>query len=96
MRWSKAYYKIINSKKALKNLLKERVVENSNSLIIYEPPLSIEIRGDEIIFFIENEISAILDEKGLSIFEEDVRSEIEDWCVALSSLGFKRYRWMKK
>ncbi len=94
MDWRKVYNKIISSKSTLKNLLGDKAT--SDGILIYDPPLSIEIKDDAVLFLLNNEISAILDKSGLSIFDEEVRKEVEYWCIALSSLGFKRYRIKQK
>ena len=92
MKWNEIYKRIISSRKALKSLLKEKATERGNVLLIQDPPIEIEIKDNEIRFMLEGELSAVLDEGGLTILDDVIKEEVEYWCIALSSLGFKRYR----
>jgi len=90
--WNEIYRKIISSRNALKGLLRNKAIEMGNVLIIQDPPVEIEIKDNEIRFMLEGELSAILDKDGLTILDDAIEEEVKYWCVALSSLGFKRYR----
>jgi len=89
--WREIYERIKSSKKALRSLLKGKAIEVGDKITIQDPPMEIEI-GDKIRFLLNGELSAILDEDGLTIIDEAVKEEVKYWCIALSSLGFKRYR----
>jgi len=90
--WCEIYRKIVSSKRALKNVLRDKAIETGDVLLIQDPPIEIEIGDDAIRFTLDGELSAILDENGLTVIDDAVKKEVEYWCVALSSLGFKRYR----
>ncbi len=92
MKWNEIYKRIISSRNALKSLLKEKATERGNVLLIQDPPIEIEIKDNEIRFMLEGELSAVLDEGGLTILDDVIKEEVKYWCIALSSLGFKRYR----
>ena len=92
MDWNEVYERIISSRKALKGLLRDKAIERGNILIIQDPPIEIEIKDNEIRFMLEGELSAILDEGGLTILDDVIEEDVKYWCIALSSLGFKRYR----
>ncbi len=92
MEWKDVFEKICVSFDALKEVLKDRGEIVGESIIIYDPPLKIIIERKRICFEMDEEMIAILDNNGILIFDDIARDEIEMWCKALSSLGFKRFR----
>jgi len=84
--------RIINSFDILRKILDDKAVCYDDRIIIFDPPFEIRImkREEMIIFSCEGEDVAILSESDCWIKEgfEDI---VEDWVVALTSLGFKRY-----
>jgi len=89
--WSEIFETILQKKQAIGLILKEFCEDNGNCIIIHDNPLKIEIHEREIRFVIEDEIAGILSCEGLKILNREAEKEIEYWCVALSSPGFKRY-----
>ncbi|MFO7966262.1 MAG: hypothetical protein R6U44_01515 [Archaeoglobaceae archaeon] len=45
-----------------------------------------------VVFQLEEKTVATLDKKGLHNNSEEHLGVIQEWCTALTSLGFKRYR----
>jgi hypothetical protein len=93
VKWIRTWEKIFDSFDVLKKMLEDRAICTDDHIEIFDPPFSIKILKEErIIFFQLDGVNiAILDGGGLQLHSEDVKDFVEDWCVALTSLGFKRY-----
>ncbi|AIY91280.1 hypothetical protein [Geoglobus acetivorans] len=94
--WEEIYRRVQTIKPALKLLMKDRCIEKGSVILIPDGPLDIEIRTKDVRFYLHGELAGILDEKGLMIIIDEAKTEIENWCVALSSPGFKRYSIKKQ
>jgi len=94
--WNEILESILQKKQAIKFITKEFCEEKGDCVVIYDNPLKIEIYEKEIRFVVEDEIAGILSNDGMSILNKEAEKEIEYWCIALSSLGFKRYSIKKK
>ncbi len=96
MEWEKVLANIIERKHAIRHILSEVCEERGNCIVIHDNPLRIEIYDKEILFLIEDEIAGILGKDGIKIMDSKAEKEIEYWCIALSSPGFKRYSIKKR
>ena len=92
--WKHVCVKIIDSFDLLKQLLREKAFCSENRICIPDPPYLIEIlKKEELIVLRKNEDIAIVGREGLKSFcanEDDIRV-LEEWCLALSTLSFRRY-----
>lgn len=96
MEWSRVFGKIMEIKPYVELIVKDRCIKRGDCVVIYDNPLEIELHNDCVRFLLENETAGILTANGLEIFEERAREEIEYWCIALSSTGFKRFSIKRK
>lgn len=96
MDWQRAFRRILEIRPALKMIMRERCVEKENCLVILDNPLEIEVHDREVRFLVDGELAGLLSEKGLEVFEDSARKEIEYWCVALTSPGFRRFTIKKR
>ncbi len=84
--------KIINSFDILRKILDDKAICYDDRIIIFDPPFEIQImrREEMIIFSREGDDVAVLSESSCWIKEgfEDI---VENWVIALTSLGFKRF-----
>jgi len=94
--WQGTLRRILEVKPALRVIMRERCVERGDCLVIMDGPLEIEIGSRDVRFVVEGELAGLLSESGLEVFDEDAREEIEYWCVALTSPGFKRFTIKRK
>ena len=94
--WKKVLRTILERRHVIGHIMGEVCEKRHGRIIIYDNPMKIEIREREVCFLIEDEIAGILTEKGLEIINNQAEKEIEYWCVALSSPGFKRYSIKRK
>jgi len=86
--------KIFDSYDILKKMLSGNAICCEDYIEIFDPPYAVKlVKKERRVTFSENGKSiAILDDRGLKILtENDVVKIIEGWCIALTSLGFKRY-----
>lgn len=96
MEWEWALKRIVELKPALRLIMKDRCVDRGNCLVIFDNPLEIEVYEKEVRFLVDGELAGLLSENGLEILDESARQEIEYWCVALTSPGFKRFTIRRK
>ncbi len=96
MDWQRAFRRILEIRPALKMIMKDRCFERGNCLVILDNPLEIELHDREVRFLVNGELAGILSENGLDIFEDEARKEIEYWCIALTSPGFRRFAIKRK
>jgi len=91
--WKTICNKIISYFDILKKILSDRAVCSENQITIYDPPYTIKILKLEemIVFQLNDEDVAVLSKKGLVAKDPEIRKFVEEWCTALTSLGFKRY-----
>ncbi len=89
--WEKVHASIIGKKRAIKHILSEMCEARGSCVVIHDNPLRIEIHDSRILFLVDDEIAGILSKEGMEILDSKAEKEIEYWCIALSSLGFKRY-----
>lgn len=89
--WADRFRKIVSSKDYIGLIYRNICEFNGKNLTVYDFPIRIEISDNSIVFYLMDSLAGILDENGLQIFEEVAKDEIEGWCIALSSPGFKRY-----
>ena len=84
--------KILESFDFLKKILSDSAICRENEIIIYDPPFTIKIlkREEMIIFQLEDEEIAVLTKERV-IVDKDYRDYVDNWCLALTSLSFKRY-----
>ena len=84
--------KILDSFDSLKKILSESAICRENEIVIYDPPFTIKIlkREEMIIFQLEDEEIAVLTKESV-IVDKDYREYVDSWCLALTSLSFKRY-----
>ncbi len=94
--WEEILRTILERRYAIKHIMREICEERQGCIIIHDNPLRIELREREVYFIVEDEIAGILSESGLEIMNTQAEKEIEYWCVALSSPGFKRYSIRKR
>ncbi len=91
MDWKETLEIILEKKHAIRHILKDVCHEVDGCVVIHDSPMKIEIHEREIIFLVDDEIAGILSHDGIKILNAKAEKEIEYWCTALSSLGFKRY-----
>lgn len=91
--WGAICSKIIDYFDILKKILSDRAVCSENQVIIFDPPYTIKILKQEemIVFQLDDEDVAVLSKKGLVANDDETEKFVEEWCTALTSLGFKRY-----
>ena len=84
--------KILESFDFLKKILSNSAICSENEIIIYDPPFTIKIlkREEMIIFQLEDEDIAVLTKEDVRI-DKDYQDYVDSWCLALTSLSFKRY-----
>lgn len=84
--------KILESFDFLRKILNNSAICRENEIIIYDPPFTIKIlrREEMIIFQLEDEEIAVLTKENVNI-NKDYQDYVDSWCLALASLGFKRY-----
>jgi len=84
--------KILESFEALKRVLRSWAIMDEGEIKIIDPPFTITIskRDESITFTYEGRDVAILTRDCVDI-EEGFEEVVEEWCTALTSLGFKRY-----
>ncbi len=88
----KGVAKIINLFDVLKKILDDKAICQDDTITIFDPPFEIRImRKEEMLTFnFEGEDVAILS-KSQCWIKEGFEDIVEDWIVALTSLGFKRF-----
>jgi len=84
---------IIENFDLLKRFLRDRAICKENEIVIVDPPVTIRIlKREEMMIFNCNGKDVVLDREGIvEAVEENVIDLIDEWCTALTSLGFKRY-----
>jgi len=89
--------KILRSFDFLRKILSDSAICRENEIIIYDPPFTIKIlkREEMIVFQLEDEDIAVLTKEKV-IINKDYQDYVNSWCLALSSLGFKRYILKRK
>jgi len=89
--------KILRSFDFLRKILSDSAICRENEIIIYDPPFTIKIlkREEMIVFQLEDEDIAVLTKEKVMI-NKDYQDYVNSWCLALSSLGFKRYILKRK
>ncbi len=90
--WKQVYKKISERREILEKILGEKAVKIGETLIIYDEPIEIRIERERVSFYLDDELAAFIDESGAYFIDERVKEEVELWCKALTSLGFKKYR----
>ena len=93
MNWEATCNKIISYFDILKKILSDRVICNENQMVIFDPPYTIRILKLEemVVFQLGDEEVAVLSKKGLVAKDAETERFVEEWCTALTALGFKRY-----
>ncbi|MFO7966696.1 MAG: hypothetical protein R6U44_03755 [Archaeoglobaceae archaeon] len=94
MSWINTWEEIFNSFDMLKKMLADRANCTDNCIEVLDPPYTIKVLKNEkvMVFQLEDKTVATLDQKGLHNNSEEHLGVIKEWCTALTSLGFKRYR----
>jgi hypothetical protein len=84
--------KILDSFEALKKILKNWAIVGEDEIKIIDPPFTIIISKVEesITFTFGGRDVAVLTRENVRI-EDGFEGVVEEWCTALTSLGFKRY-----
>jgi hypothetical protein len=84
--------KILDSFEILKRILSDKAICEDDRIVIHDPPFTIQIlkREEMIIFQVEDRDVAVLTKDRAEI-DSDYRDYVEEWCLALTSLGFKRF-----
>ncbi len=84
--------KIMDNFEELKKILRNWAIVRGNEIKIIDPPLIITISKLEksITFEIGDKFVAILTDDCVRV-EEGFEEVVEEWLIALTSLGFKRY-----
>ncbi|MFP3946089.1 MAG: hypothetical protein ACLFVI_04230 [Archaeoglobaceae archaeon] len=82
----------------LKKMLADRSECDENCIEVFDPPYSIKMLKKEkiVVFQLEGENIATLDKRGLHNHSDEHLEVVQEWCTALTSLGFKRYRTKSK
>jgi|Deesub1362A_J573_1020465.scaffolds.fasta_scaffold02643_3 hypothetical protein len=97
--WADSWRKIFDSFDFLSKILEGKAICYEDSIEIFDPPYTIKIlKKDKIVtFYLDSVCIATLNKNGLDAIEEDgVEELVDEWCMALTSLGFKRYSLKKK
>jgi len=83
---------ILENFEVLKKFLRNRAICKDDEIVIYDPPITIRILKKEemIVFSCNDEDVAILSRDKCKI-DEEFEGVVEEWCTALTTLGFKRY-----
>jgi 16S rRNA G966 N2-methylase RsmD len=84
--------KILESFEILKKILNDKAICEDDRIVIFDPPFTIQIlkREEMIIFQLEDRDVAILTKDRVEV-DEEYKDYVEEWCLALTSLGFKRF-----
>ncbi len=96
MEWSRIFSRIMEVKSYVKFIMKDRCINRGDCIVIFDNPLEIELHNDCVKFIVKDDTAGVLTANGLEIFDESAREEIEYWCIALSSTGFKRFSIKRK
>ena len=90
--WKNVFEKIRGRKTILERILGDKAIKIGDCLVIYDDPIEIRIESERISFYLNDELAAFIDERGICFLDESVKEEVEMWCKALTSPGFKKYR----
>lgn len=98
MNWEVVCKKILGHFDVLRKMLKDRAICSDNHMVIFDPPFTVKILRHEgiIVFQLGDKDVAILSKNGLIAEDGEMEKFVEEWCTALSSLGFRRYLVKKK
>lgn len=96
MDWVARNGKIFDSYDILRKMLSKNTICCESYIEIFDPPYTVKlIKEERKITFSENgKKIAILDNSGLKIHtkpKKEIIKIVDEWCIALTSLGFKRY-----
>jgi len=91
--WITTWNKIFDSYDILKKMLSEKAICCKDCIEIFDPPYTIRIqKKDKTVYFqLDGRVVALLNKQGLQVISDDIGEFVDEWCTALTSLGFKRY-----
>jgi hypothetical protein len=83
---------ILENFEVLKKFLRNRAICRDDEIVICDPPITIRIlKKEEMIVFSCNDEDVAIISRDKCKIDKGFEGVVEEWCTALTTLGFKRY-----